>query len=124
MAIAFKLYLLAVLVGVVASHTAVTPQLVVEREEHDQDVIQKTLDEIRQRSSVQFMEYGPDAKEGYKYHLSVGDELDYVIHTDKPIIIPIVETIKSTRAETDRKLLERLIASGSIKSLDSVKRKQ
>lgn len=50
MAIAFKLYLLAVLVGVVASHTAVTPQLVIEREERDQDVIRITLDEIRQRS--------------------------------------------------------------------------
>lgn len=45
-------------------------------------IITRSANDLCLVNSVQFMEYGPDAKEGYKYHLSVGDELDYVIHTD------------------------------------------
>ncbi|XP_055588793.1 uncharacterized protein LOC129741110 [Uranotaenia lowii] len=95
-------------------------KLKIEHEEKDATVIQMTLKEAIKEPSVQFIEYGPDGKDGFKYHLAAGDTKQYVIHTTGPVAIPIVEQIKGTREDRDRKLLERLIESSGIKSMDTV----
>ncbi|XP_058817906.1 uncharacterized protein LOC131681219 [Topomyia yanbarensis] len=87
----------------------------------DIKMIRQTLEELIEAPGLQFIEYGPDTEEGYKYHLSAEKDKEFVVHTTGPVFIPINQSFDGSREEKDRKLLQLLIESSKIKSMDSVK---
>ncbi|XP_055632383.1 uncharacterized protein LOC129772880 [Toxorhynchites rutilus septentrionalis] len=122
MRLTVKLLVLVALCGAVyaAEKQKTTAKPVVEHVEQDVEVIRKNLKDLVEQPSIHFMEYGPDGKDGYKYHLSAAENKEYIIHTTGPVSIPILETIMGTREERDKKLLKRLLESSKIKSLSSI----
>ncbi|XP_019561436.3 uncharacterized protein LOC109429893 [Aedes albopictus] len=116
--------LILVIVSCVAfGHEELSLQTDETTEEQDVHVIRQTMENLATKPGVQFVEYGPDGTEGYKYHLTSAENKEYIIHTTGPITVPVLETIKGTREEKDINLLARLIASTKIKSMESIDRK-
>ncbi|XP_062549142.1 uncharacterized protein LOC134213806 [Armigeres subalbatus] len=119
-----KIWLVLMVVNCLAlAQTETSSKNTEESVENDVHIIRKTMEELASKPGIQFIEYGPNGSEGYKYHLKSGENKEYVIHTTGPITVPILETINGTREEKDMKLLTRLAASSKIKSMISIIRK-
>ncbi|XP_055540160.1 uncharacterized protein LOC129726922 [Wyeomyia smithii] len=113
--------ILTVIIGVTfCASFAPQKSLESEHKENDPKRISKVLRELADLPDIQFVEYGPDDKDGYKYHLLADKDKQYVIHTDGPVFIPIDHTFGGSREEKDRKLLHLLIDNSKIKSMDSL----
>ncbi|XP_058453944.1 uncharacterized protein LOC131431966 [Malaya genurostris] len=91
-----------------------------EHTETDSKIIRQKLEDLIDQLSLQFIEYGPDGDVGYKYHLAVENK-EFIIRTTGPVFIPIAQSFRGTREEKDKKLLQLLIESAKIKSMENLK---